>query len=245
MTIRVTTDLVPGANLTRRDGLIMGGTRTFRYSSDSPAADGLIGDVTDYNIVAVHASIPRMGDIFHTNFPNLFLTEMDIEREEIGQFAIRCGYDRINTSLNGGDGTYVLLEVQTQQRQITTNTGIAGTAFEVQHLDEVQLPEVSALRHAFAMRINRVLTTDTPGLTAGQWIDTINSSIWIGAAPGTWLCTDASYHPLTVSTTQSGVSKYVMSFLFELEPSGWQPEVWFRDPLIGRPPDDIIEGEGH
>ncbi|MBU0846506.1 hypothetical protein KKH23_04900 [Patescibacteria group bacterium] len=104
--------------------------------------------------------------------------------------------------------------------------------------------EINVLFPNMVIRGVRYLQRTNPLITIARCLDCVNSKTWLGAAPGTVLCTNVQarmhdYH------TSPRTWKFVFEFLYDGSEGGHQPDVVFRDPNTGLPPDDLIPGVGY
>lgn len=83
-----------------------------------------------------------------------------------------------------------------------------------------------------------------PGEIARKWRGHTNMGPgnWNGGAPGTWRCTEVSFYPYDIAPDVNKV--WVFNFLFQFDPTGWNPDAIFRNQLTGMPPPDIDDHPG-
>lgn len=86
------------------------------------------------------------------------------------------------------------------------------------------------------------LVAQFPGVIARTWRGSTNLNVWNDGAPGTWRCSEVSFIPYDIAPVQDKV--WVFNFLFQFDPTGWNPDAIFRNQLTGMPPIDLVEGDG-
>ncbi len=86
------------------------------------------------------------------------------------------------------------------------------------------------------------LVAEFPGAIARTWRGSTNAFVWNDGAPGTWRCSEVAFYPYDIAPTQAKV--WVFNFLFQFDPTGWNPDAIFRNQLTGMPPSVLIEGQG-
>lgn len=78
------------------------------------------------------------------------------------------------------------------------------------------------------------------GLVA-EWLVKTNSTSWRGFGSGQWLCTNVQHQLHNYKTSPK---KYKFTFEFQLRRRGWNEQVVFVDPVLGRPPSGLVAGVG-
>ncbi len=86
------------------------------------------------------------------------------------------------------------------------------------------------------------LVAEFPGVIARTWRGSTNEFTWNDGAPGTWRCAEVAFYPYDIAPTQAKV--WVFNFLFQFDPTGWNPDAIFRNQLTGFPPIDLVDGNG-
>ncbi len=86
------------------------------------------------------------------------------------------------------------------------------------------------------------LITPNPGSIARAWRGRTNLYLWNGGAPGTWRCTEVSFDPWDLGDPE--FEQWLFNFFFQFDPTGWNPDAIFRDQLTGKPPINLVEGNG-
>lgn len=85
------------------------------------------------------------------------------------------------------------------------------------------------------------LEAQSPGAIARSWRGHTNDAVWNGGDIGTWRCAEVSFYPYDIAPTIEKV--WVFNFLFQFDPTGWNPDAIFRDQLTGLPPPVLVDGE--
>lgn len=109
-----------------------------------------------------------------------------------------------------------------------------GTTSYISSPISVQLPLTTVTGRGF-------LTIAYPDLVSKAFTGYVNSDIWAGEPPGTWMCTSVTWEP---SDTNTSPVTFEFSFTFEHNPQGFQPLVWFINPRTGTPPHNVVSGVG-
>ncbi len=86
------------------------------------------------------------------------------------------------------------------------------------------------------------LVAEFPGEIARTWRGSTNLTAWNDGAKGTWRCAEVAFYPYDIAPTQAKV--WVFNFLFQFDPTGWNPDAIFRNQLTGMPPNDLVDGYG-
>ena len=81
-----------------------------------------------------------------------------------------------------------------------------------------------------------------PDVVSRSFIGYLNNDIWAGEPPGTWMCVDVSWEPVYTNT-----NPYVFEFSFTMlhDWRGHQPGVIYINPNTGKPPYNLVQGEGY
>ena len=85
------------------------------------------------------------------------------------------------------------------------------------------------------------LVAQSPGTLARSWRGHTNDAVWNGGDIGTWRCAEVPFYPYDIAPTIEKV--WVFNFLFQFDPTGWNPDAIFRDQLTGLPPPVLVDGE--
>lgn len=116
----------------------------------------------------------------------------------------------------------------------------SGEQITVSHANETQGGFIRVQIPQTTLRTNIVHETNDPVSFKKTWIGYVNSDIWQGGQPGTWLVTDVQFECLQFVAEQV----YLFSFEFQDHPDTQQPEVVFIDPTTNQPPANLVAGEG-
>lgn len=87
------------------------------------------------------------------------------------------------------------------------------------------------------------LREEFPGQVARLWRGSTNNAEWNDGAIGTWRCAEVSFYPYDIAPNPAN-RIWVFNFLFQFDPTGWNPDAIFRNQLTGMPPRDLIDGLG-
>ncbi len=102
----------------------------------------------------------------------------------------------------------------------------------------VQGGEVQVTKIQKNFQVNGYMNTNTPWSFVNGIHNTVNSEVWLGEDPGTWLCTEAHYEIATLG-------RYKMSFEWQHDPDGWDPTAVFIDERTNRPPPGLVADVGY
>lgn len=144
----------------------------------------------------------------------------------------------------------LLGEVQSTVNQVKSNTDSGGRTITVEHTypDEdpdfpgetkVQGGEIEFFQPQSRLILKGVIATTNPWLVERYIVGKINDAAWAGRGSEEWMCTGCTWRLL-----DSTVNRYEFSFEFQHNPDTWNPVVVFTDERTGKPPPDLIEGEG-
>lgn len=76
-----------------------------------------------------------------------------------------------------------------------------------------------------------------PRSIAKQWTRKINEFTWLGDEPGTWMCTGVAATPANLNATP--LPEWRMTYTFQYDETGWQPELVVKDPETGEVYPDV------
>lgn len=107
---------------------------------------------------------------------------------------------------------------------------------------ECQSGEIQVDLPSDSLEFEGRLMTESPGSVVRVWRGSINSEVWNDGAPGTWRCSEVTFSPWDLA--QPGFEQWVFNFLFQFDPTGWNPDAIYRDAAQGKPPIDLVEGNG-
>jgi hypothetical protein len=78
----------------------------------------------------------------------------------------------------------------------------------------------------------------SPAFKSRNFVGRTNSGTWGGDPPGSWLCTRIE------GVSDDGGQTFNVTYEFQYNIDTWLATVVFIDPDTGRPPENLIEGEG-
>lgn len=87
----------------------------------------------------------------------------------------------------------------------------------------------------------------SPNTIADSVIGCVNDRKWLSGDENTWMCTEVTWKYAGSKTGDPvGASDYYhMSFQFQHNPDTWNPTAVFIDERTGRPPENLVAGEGY
>lgn len=88
-----------------------------------------------------------------------------------------------------------------------------------------------------------LVVTNTPGAISKQFGNKLNSETWQSGGPRTWLCTEASFRSVDLTTSPQ---LWEMTFSWQEDVDGWDKNsaAVFMDPLNGKAAPDLIDDVG-
>lgn len=86
------------------------------------------------------------------------------------------------------------------------------------------------------------LTVDYPDLLSELWVGSMNATPWASAAATKYLCTRCDFKGLDVGFGRN--RKWLFTFEFQKNLTGWMPQIYFSDKRTGRPPRWLVPGVG-
>ena len=189
------------------------------------------------------AGVPQPGDTFSPDHSNLIVRNRSCRMESPGRAEVTISYKFTPSSLNS-DAQFDKLS--STLAQITTQRNRDGEEIVVSHGGNNQLGEISVLNpedgFSREVYVSGIVPGDQHNIQTG-WQAHVNSSVWNHGAAGTWLCLKALPDPLDIRDSQ-GTWSFIYQFEFAYDETGWQPQVFWRDPTTGRPPDGLEPGTG-
>ena len=232
---------------TRRMLLKESGSDVWTQHAASSFGDSMVESLWTYQRLSQASlpTLPKAGDVLDaTYFPNLFAETFDIRMRDQHTCELYVIYNRYNTTLNGGDGKPLLWMPLQSTKQVTTQKDAAGSEIIVTHRGRPQMGEVSVLESEPGIAIELVVTTFTPTAIVTTWTNAVNSADWHDPGDaGHYLCRSVSHRPLNTSAAKPS-RKYIFGFEFIYNTVPWQPDVFWRDPIEGRPPEGLVDGVG-
>ncbi len=250
MTIVVKEDLTQGATLTMTLGVGKTTSRTFIVS-------GLEGDrhqILDMALLA--PGIPRTGDL-HPSIDVIKVKTLGVvPAEGSSNIAIvTANYETIPSNLStqgDGDAPDQINVGGTVQSTTTNKYWKNGNKREDMIIKyeykkgknkdgrdpkRKQIGEVSIEIPSIVASLSR--TEDKHPLAKAQkYLGKINSTQFMGGAPGNWICTQLN------GTSADGGETYQVNYEFQYNPDSWNPLVAFIETETGRIPPDANEKNG-
>lgn len=207
------------------------------------------GGIQNFAQALSTAGVPKAGSQT-SRYPNLILKERNCSLVNNDPEYVRIELVYVGKGIDEQVGFFV---PRTSLKQVATQNDRFGNQITLTHTfpsDHDTFPsqtitqgvEVSTLTPL--VDINRTRTLNITNMTtfAQSWNGTINSNVWGGDPPGTWLCTSVTGKLLDGSNPNRG--KYKVDFTFQYDPRGHNPFVVYIDSTTGRPPKNISPGTG-
>ncbi len=249
MTVKVSADCLGNLEAKMRFGRLVRLVRRFRVRN-------LVD--TDYKVLLsaiVAGGVPAPGAPL-TNAPNLVVTDHDVRLvlEDPHVADVDVTYETADSegqNLDNPPFGVIACEVSTTIAQTTSNLDIDGNTVELQHTypdDDPNFPgetikqggEFSVFQAQSELKIPGIKHTSTPWLLERTIKNTTNRSAWQGGEPGTWMCTSIERKLADVSGP-----RFFMTFVFQYNPDGWDPQIRFVDSVTGKPPTGLVDGVGY
>ncbi len=139
-------------------------------------------------------------------------------------------------------------QVETPFNRLEQSDGsLAGSEISLQHEGlEDQVGTISPFEGRAVLSFGAAISSLAPWLLVANWVNTVNAGTFFyapGAVARTWLITDMNFE-LSDRETVGGLPIYEFQMNMRHNPTGWDPDVWMVDPDTGRPPKDMVSGEG-
>ena len=113
------------------------------------------------------------------------------------------------------------------------NTALAGVTV-------TQGAEVNVLWPNMTIRAVKYLTSSHVVRSIANYLGCLNGEVFLGANPGTVLCTN-----IQAQANDFANNVWKVTFEFTYDGAGYQPDVVFRDPNTGVPPNDLVANVGY
>lgn len=253
MTVSIVQDSLRQVSAAEAGGYMTDLTLAYIVTSDNAASD-FGTDALSLFAVSGHASVDQPGDQLSEATGNdqgekqLFVIGRDFRFESPGRCDVRIRYKMFNVALHPRASHLTIFEPLLDVAPIQSQTDRQGSPILVTRGGHApQYGEISAMNASVGFRYPMAISTDVPGILSAAWTNTVNEGEFLGGAPGTWLCRNASYRPLDArhSSLSGRPRRWVFDFEFIHDSSGWQPWVFWKDSATGRPPDDLVSGQGY
>lgn len=224
MAIEVKLDQLEGAT-TRRT---LDGWEVHR----SAYVSGLSGDYHQRMTQAITASgMPQLREA-HPQIPGIFVTSIDAAPAGIAAAMVRIVYGSQQPGQLPAPDQPPQIEVGATLSQTSTHQTAAGDPIIVT-LGEgsqavSQVARVSRLSPQVTVRYTR-LEEASPGSKARDFVGRINADEVFSSDVGTWMCTAIT------GRSADGGSTYEVTYDFQYNPDGWNPQVAYIDPATGQP----------
>lgn len=241
-------DLIEGAQVTERNGAVVEAVR-IAHVSGLTAGTSTMADALSAPGMPLPAAV-------HPNIPGVFVNERTVD--SIGMASTQARVKIVYRSPEAAgtppepqpiEGEW-LISGGTGLVSRRTNRDRLGTLITVSYTPVlapgemgppapiVQAGEVDVPLPQSTLVFQSIVVTTTPGVLTKTYGGKVNSLTWQGGAPGTWLCTDATF------TSRELPNKWLMRFEFQFNEDTHKFEVWWIDPETGRAPSDVIAGTG-
>ncbi len=203
---------------------------------------GLGGDACGRLRQAVEAEgIPRVGQP-HPTIENLVVQLVAVEPD--GPHAAKVLIHYRSREVGGGSAGGGRVEVGSTLNQRLTETNLSGERITVAYTAtgddsdlQIQGTRVPALRPQTTLQFSRN-ESNNPARLARQFVGTVNQARIFDGDSQTWLCT-----AITGKSSDGAVS-FDVTYEFQHNADGWQPQVSYIDPRTNRPPADLVLGVG-
>lgn len=142
------------------------------------------------------------------------------------------------TSLNG-----VTTQVDRNENQIVVAHQWPEDDPDTPLETEYQGVELNVMMPQTTLCATGQLPVDYPDLLSELWVGSMNATAWAGAAPFKYLCTRVDFKGL-----DNGIGRqrrWLFTFEFQKNLTGWIPQTWFIDKRTARPPRWLIPGVGY
>lgn len=264
MAIAVIPERLGSVHAVEVDGALSSLTRTFRVTglTKQSAGYGYLALAEAAN--AVYASgfpgVTVGGILPGTGYGNLVLSKVTPKILDVDATVCDVELEYVPVS---SAAYYPVFQGSSSLKQVTTEKDYLGEQILVEHTfpdDDVdfglnttfnpsdttpkpvlQGGEVSILIPAAEQELTIMISTNTPMNYCLAYLGRINGFSWGGSAPYQWICSDASY---TIHNLASSPVTWKFSFKFQYDPLGWPKNAIFVDPRTGKPPQDLVPGEG-
>lgn len=124
----------------------------------------------------------------------------------------------------------------------TTETGIPASAYSKEFPRVVfQGGEIKIPFPESTYSIAGIVFTKKPAKVAKRVVACINKIEWQGNPPFTWICSECQWEVNNPAFSGTVDSTYKMSFEFQHNEDGWNPDVVFLDQRFGGPPASVVE----
>ena len=220
-------------SVTEDQGTITSASRTFLVS-------GLTGNIqTKLSDAKTATGIPAYGDSFPGN-PNLICKTIDVsdlDENNNCKAVVNVGYVTIGTE----DG-YFRWHGSTSVTQETTMVDSGGNPITVTYDGLSQGVEAECYRPQLTMSATGIPSVAQPVPLAASWAGSLNPDTWMGCRAGCWMCTRFDFAPHDLADSPP---RYKFTVEMQLNPKGWTPTVFYRDPSTGEIPADLVYNVGY
>jgi len=233
MPLSITEDFVLGARFRYTSS---GGTlfRIFTVGGLTPGKDALAQAALAVD-GTTGSRIPRYGDP-HPAVVGLYALEIDAlparNSRTVAQVRVRYATPEfgsvpgaVRIRINGSQGQKVYSRNPDGSLIVVKYSDPAGNALQ----DHIQVPVLSPNTILEFTRQEVI----SPLKLSTAFRRTVNSNVWQGGGPKTWLCRAID------GTSQAGLSRYEVRYVFEYDPDGWERIEYFVDRYTGKIPDDV------
>lgn len=136
--------------------------------------------------------------------------------------------------------------------EISTQLDRNGTQIITEHEGIIQGGQIHPLMPRRELQFSWSAQADTPGQLVDAYVGKVNSDTWQNGSPRTWLCmsfnfgiANAATTPVTYDFTANFRQKDDGTVNDSGEPTGHDPQIIFIDPETGKPPSNLVAGEGY
>jgi hypothetical protein len=127
-----------------------------------------------------------------------------------------------------------------------TQLDVTGAPITVAHNGIAQGAEVSASRPRAEIGWSATLLTNDPLSYVYNFVGFVNSGdfVYVGDTR-MWLCTGIDFNMVQRSMQAGTTTSWHFDFRMAYDPRTWDADVWYTDPMTGKPPADLVSGTGY
>jgi len=199
------------------------------------------------------SGIPSVGSLL-AGAPHLTLAERNPKLVNKGTVDVDLVYEPFNDegqNMDNPPNSVMTGVLRASVSQVTTNLDKDGEAVSLTHTwpsddpdhpgrTDVQGGEFQVFVPQKTFVVQGIKTSSRPWVISNKIIGSVNNGFFAGERAHEWLCTSAGWEIVDASSP----NRYHMTFEFQHNPDTWNPQVVFIDNRTGKPPVDLVEGDG-
>ena len=205
----------------------------------------------------VEGGVPTSGStLAGDGCADLRLTERTVKMVSRDDAEIDLVYELYYESnyVNANSPPYSVFDgvMKTSVQQVTTNKDADGELLVVSHTypaDDEDYPsktveqggEITIYQPQKTFTLRLLKNTASPWVLTDALLGKVNSAAWAGDVERTWMCSSISWKVHKIDNQE----QYDYEIEFQFNPATWDPVVTFIDDRTGKPPKDLVEGEGY